>query len=949
MTLVSSSIPNLFNGVSQQAPQLRLNSQCEAQENALSSLAQGLTKRPALDFLEELYDASTNKPFSYFIDNNDDQQYVVVVDGPTIRVFDLDGDEQTVTYQDQEDVLLSRDPSLNLLSVPFVLHIPGSNKTISLNTAIEDAANSFNLIWEYADNEAFTTNVTQMLSVSSDTSEFSSSSDYTWSVTLNGKWIRARSTHSNASNDSVAVSASVEHRGTSYLVSGNQKDDLKSATIGNTSFLCNTGMTVGLLPLVWDFNPAEAATGDDFPSFLTYETKRRPAEILMYVRQIPVTTSGLNSRYNFILNRDSNGAITQQFFKDIGNDKDPVFYTNRARGDFEQDGVGAFLDYTRGGQVLHITRILDDDNTYKPFEMTVTNVRNEGIILIPNEIERYTDLPSTGPDGFHVLVRGSADSRDDDYYVEFVRTEDISDSLGQGYWRETTAPLLQNHFDPRTMPHTLEITDSGEFVYGRPEWSPRTVGDENTAPPPSFAGNTINQMFVSNDRLSFLSGSNLVMSQYAEALTFWRETALTILETDPIDIEVSSQTGDGSLTSPVLVNAVHHNEHLILFSSRTQYTVSGGDFLSPTNISAPLTTEFDASAPASPVAAGKDLYFASNSGDYSIIREYFVDPESGVNNSVNITSHVPLYIPKDAEKILASPTGDTLWVISREEPGTLYTYTYFWQGNTKVQSSWSKWTFADAEILNIASIADDLFLLVQYEDRGKVVLCRMDLNSELTGGGENPPVHLDLRVDEGQCTAIAVGFTHSFITPPYTIKDGSTYAIVSRKVDDDDDPTGTIAHTVVAEEGVTYTALTNELLVPGDHWEDEGNPFYFGEAYRMTYEFSQLIVKEQRGGGQEVAIAGDNVTVRTFLVDYVDTGTFNLEVTPGHTGVTSVHPVAPQVNDQGHPVATSGIIRRNVLSRPINTRVAITNDSHLPCSLLSAGWEAEYERRSRRI
>ena len=46
MTLISTSIPNLINGVSQQPPSVRLVTQAEKQENGLSSVVDGLTKRP---------------------------------------------------------------------------------------------------------------------------------------------------------------------------------------------------------------------------------------------------------------------------------------------------------------------------------------------------------------------------------------------------------------------------------------------------------------------------------------------------------------------------------------------------------------------------------------------------------------------------------------------------------------------------------------------------------------------------------------------------------------------------------------------------------------------------------------------------------------------------------------------------------------------------------------
>ena len=46
MGQISSAIPNLVQGVSQQSPSLRLSSQAEVQENAFSSLVEGLHKRP---------------------------------------------------------------------------------------------------------------------------------------------------------------------------------------------------------------------------------------------------------------------------------------------------------------------------------------------------------------------------------------------------------------------------------------------------------------------------------------------------------------------------------------------------------------------------------------------------------------------------------------------------------------------------------------------------------------------------------------------------------------------------------------------------------------------------------------------------------------------------------------------------------------------------------------
>ena len=60
MALVSKSIPNFINGVSQQPPALRLASQGEVQENGYSDIVDGLKKRPPTKFKRMLNTGSPN-------------------------------------------------------------------------------------------------------------------------------------------------------------------------------------------------------------------------------------------------------------------------------------------------------------------------------------------------------------------------------------------------------------------------------------------------------------------------------------------------------------------------------------------------------------------------------------------------------------------------------------------------------------------------------------------------------------------------------------------------------------------------------------------------------------------------------------------------------------------------------------------------------------------------
>ena len=54
MSVISSSIPNLINGISEQNPTQRNLNQAEAQVNAQSSIVKGLQKRPPLEWVDNL-------------------------------------------------------------------------------------------------------------------------------------------------------------------------------------------------------------------------------------------------------------------------------------------------------------------------------------------------------------------------------------------------------------------------------------------------------------------------------------------------------------------------------------------------------------------------------------------------------------------------------------------------------------------------------------------------------------------------------------------------------------------------------------------------------------------------------------------------------------------------------------------------------------------------------
>jgi hypothetical protein len=98
---ISKVIPGFHNGVSQQSPTMRLDTQVEAAENMLGSLVTGTGKRPNTDFIAVLNSIADDSAFIHTIERDAAEKYIVVMTGDPLtplEVFTLDGEKCTVKY-----------------------------------------------------------------------------------------------------------------------------------------------------------------------------------------------------------------------------------------------------------------------------------------------------------------------------------------------------------------------------------------------------------------------------------------------------------------------------------------------------------------------------------------------------------------------------------------------------------------------------------------------------------------------------------------------------------------------------------------------------------------------------------------------------------------------------------------------------------------------------------
>ena len=503
-------------------------------------------------------------------------------------------------------------------------------------------------------------------------------------------------------------------------------------------------------------------------------------------------------------------------------------------------------------------------------------------------------------------------------------------------------------FDITTMPHRLvRLYDSQTpaniyFLYEtvkevptglsspRYGWTSRKAGDDTSNPFPSFVGGKINDITFHKNRFGILSDENIIFSVSGNYYNFFPISVMTGLDTTPIDISVSNNEVS------ILKHAASFDQSLILFSDFQQFMINSQTNFSPNSVSIDVVTQFESTAQAPPVSAGKFVYFPFKRGEYSGVREYFVDTGTAdTNDAVDITAHVPQYIKGNITRMVVSSTDQMIAVLSDDDLQRVYVYKNFWEGQNKLQNSWSHWTF-DGDILNCAFLGSTLKLLIRRTDGIYLDDINLSLDSAEAVMEDETSVLLDRRHKLTYNQTVAANL-------PYFA----------------DIPSNMVYVTDNARK-LTTIADVNEYLTL-----HSSNVVYAGIPYTFEYEFSRFIHKEN-----ELPVQTAKLQIRNINLLYHKTGFFNLKVnvtpgtilipdpaTPGAT-ISSTPRTNYEKNFSGMLTNTSsfgqykllsGTFKGSVLTNASNCNIILENDQYLPCAFQSAEWEGFLHLRSQRI
>ena len=716
--------------------------------------------------------------------------------------------------------------------------------------------------------------------------------------------------------------------GTTYLNTSNPRDQIKTVTIADFTFVVNTSVTAAMDTTLSAGNITQA---------------------IVFINQVSDKTT-------YTLTVDGTTAT-----KDTSSDS-TLSTTTVATA--LRNGLSGLSGFTlaQNGAVIHIKK-----NDGSNFSIDATDTQgNTHTTVVKDSVQRFTDLPRVSPNGYVVEVKGDESTNFDNYYVKFVTNN--GGALEEGQWEETVEAGITFKFNYGTMPHVLIRQADGNFRFARvdgdtytisgtdftlPKWGERTVGDLESAPNPSFINSKINNVFFFRNRLGFLADDNVILSRVSEFFNFFPETVLTVVDSDPIDVAASHTK------VAILKNAVTMGEQLILFSDQTQFVMaSSSDTFTPKTANVIVATEFESSDLAAPVGSGSSIYYLTDKGDFAGVREYITQENITLKDAANITIHVPRLIPKNIFKFAVSTNEDVLLLLGSDNPNKLYVNRWLEGERGKILNSWSTYTFNENRtIRNIDFIGNELFLVI--EEANGTTLEKLPFAADFVETNATFEFHLDHKVTEattGVSVAYNSGTDVTTFTVPYRLRKKMT--VVGRYLASNETSTfvdtqgntktlkaGQVLQTANATDGSTST-----ITISGDY---RNSKFIIGEPYEMHYRFSKQRLTEQAGGQESGEIISGRLQLHHFYIKFEDTGFFKVQVTPENRD-TSEHEFTGKFLGAasaaiGQINLESGTFRFPVMSRADSVDIDVKNDTFLPTQLSSAEFEAMFYIRSRRI
>ena len=572
---------------------------------------------------------------------------------------------------------------------------------------------------------------------------------------------------------------------------------------------------------------------------------------------------------------------------------------------------------------------------------------NAGIEAFQDSVATAADLPVESFDGHHLKVRNT-NSADDDYYLEF---DAFNSSRGKGYWKESRARDVSPGLDASTMPHQLENTGATTFTFGPVTWKDRQVGDSNSNPDPSFIGYKITSSFFYNSRFGMLSEDNVFFGVANDSFNFFVKSALTQVDSDPIDLNVAS-------IRPVVLNDVLPSpQGLMLFSARQQFQVyaASATTLTPKTAVIRSISNYEMSSNISPVDIGTTAAFVNTVPGYSKLFTLQLREIEQSPLVVDISKVVLEWIPDTVDSLTVSPQNSVVMLTDRDT-SYMYLYRFYNNGERDLFQAWVKWQLVGT--IQAADIIDDDVLVVsQHEDEytiGKITLDEIPTGEVIaTTSSMNGTPCLDMATrpvkPATDVEAVVYDETNDItkIYVPYTPiddKDAIMYlAVPTADVDTD--------AALDSDEGYYATALERtETGTSYRYFEVKGDFTDYADGIIVGYGYDFDVTLPKLYYRPEATITDYTATLTISRVKFSVGRTGAIRFKVKADGANEWKPVESTTEGAGYLADTNPVKSERQFIVPIHRRntnfeLKVTSNFPYPVSLVSMMWEGNYSPR----
>lgn len=829
MALITHTIPNLTNGVSQQPKTVRLDNQCEEQVNATCRITDGLGKRGSLEYVSGVRFSS---PSTLTDANTKSHQLTHKISGVTtvsnIVVDGLSGRVNAGYAQFTNIYLLGATKENTKL-------LTDANKVYILNKTIKTSLQA------------------------------SSNTDIILKSTGTGFSTKSQEVHLRYQGSLVTVKNG--YFGTTYGVTL-ELLDLAGAIVAS----------VGVMHVT----PSSSSAAVD-----VLQTSTIAQDLRAKLQTAIAGNATMVGKIDPTVYRENN-CIQVKFSHDSFENTSADLYKINVRA----------TSSTASEAILAINGTTDD----------AINLPKAAPTFIYEDLER-------GRTGYTVKI-GTYGEEEAAYYLRY------SDTL-QG-WFETRPPSgTTDVVNPIKLPLVLEVDESGTWTLTQLTLDKRKTGDDISNPQPSFADQTINDLFIFNNRLGFLSTNKISLSKIDDYASFYKTSNASVLQSDRVDISADVTEASNSK----LNYAIPFESAIMLFGERAQFKLQTTAGFDVTKTTLRTSTEYTMSDKCPPLNLGSSIYFPVTRDAYSGL--YDLSRKDGVGiTAEEATHHIATYIKGVITEMTYSSTENMLFVRTAEEKRTIYIQNRYVRQTVLEQNAWHKWTVSN-DILSIIVSGPYLYISMIDTDGFTIINNRIDLSLKRLVPTASTTIDFVPTLDNRKLFTQGSTITWDNIFVGYFVGLSQITDLVG-----------------VNDRGQVFKGWVaiNAALV--------GEPLWVGFPVNFLYQFSEQVPAANDGERRTVYQYG-RLTLRSMRLSYKNTGKFEVKIVPTarvayttyFTGITlgTIEALMGKI-----PI-TTGVFKFPVNGRSSEVIITIESNNPYPCSFSTCEWQGVFTNNSGRM